>query len=562
MFWAGCSLLVRSGLLFIAAELLRRFSPRLAAKDRHRTVAVAFALLFIWPLLAAILPEVSIPISFHQPVDGIVTVRQTILLLQTTLPRPSGMSWPITLWLAGALIALLPVGIGYARIRRLIRRATVLQDTQWSALLKQECSRLRLSREPMLFISSAPVMPFTFGLWRSFILLPSDCRHWKPARRQSVLLHELAHIQRRDLPWQWLANVASALWWFQPLCWFSRSSLRRESERACDALVLQSGVLPSDYARELLEIAQAFPKAQRWSSASIAVVRRGELEGRLYAILDAAVPLPSPSSDTAAAKPMSAHALPSFTAIAALTAITVAASAVTVIPQQFSSPGGDHMKRTLLSGLLASAGLSAATIGGSVSDSNGAAISNAQASLYNPETSAKQESTTTAGGKFTFDNLAAGPYQLRIEKPGFASLYREFNVQQHSSMDRGLVLQPAASNQVANTNATPVAREAQASNPKTVRIAGEVAEEKLVRKVQPVYPASAKSEHIQGAVELNVTIAKDGTPEDLQVVSSPSDDLTESALDAVRQWRYRPTLLNGEPVQIVTDVIVNYTLSK
>ena len=87
-------------------------------------------------------------------------------------------------------------------------------------------------------------------------------------------------------------------------------------------------------------------------------------------------------------------------------------------------------------------------------------------------------------------------------------------------------------------------------------------ESKLISKINPVYPASAKSAGIQGIVSLDMVISKDGTPLDIQVVSSPSDDLTQSALEAVRQWRYSPTLLNGEPVEVVTDVVVNYTLSK
>jgi protein TonB len=51
-----------------------------------------------------------------------------------------------------------------------------------------------------------------------------------------------------------------------------------------------------------------------------------------------------------------------------------------------------------------------------------------------------------------------------------------------------------------------------------------------------------------------------GVPQEIRVISSPSDDLTQSALEAVRQWRYRPTLLNGAPVEVITEVMVNYTL--
>jgi len=98
------------------------------------------------------------------------------------------------------------------------------------------------------------------------------------------------------------------------------------------------------------------------------------------------------------------------------------------------------MKRTLLSSLLSSVGLTAATIGGSLFDPSGAAIPNAKALLYNPDTAAKQETITAADGKFAFDNLAPGQYVLRVEKPGFAALFREFKVDADSKVERGLVL--------------------------------------------------------------------------------------------------------------------------
>lgn len=220
------------------------------------------------------------------------------------------------------------------------------------------------------------------------------------------------------------------------------------------------------------------------------------------------------------------------------------------------------MKRSLLSGLLFAAGLSAATIGGSVFDPSGTAIANAQASLYNPDTSSEQETTTSADGKFTFDALAAGSYILKIDKAGFAPLYREFNVQENSDVQRGLVLQAASSDQSINSPNSTRAAEPLASDPKVLRVRGTIAQSNLIHKAQPLYPAAAKEARIQGTVELDVTISKEGVPLDIRVIRSPSEDLTKSALEAVRQWGYRPTLLNGQPVEIVTDVIVNYTLSQ
>jgi protein TonB len=94
-----------------------------------------------------------------------------------------------------------------------------------------------------------------------------------------------------------------------------------------------------------------------------------------------------------------------------------------------------------------------------------------------------------------------------------------------------------------------------------VRIGGQVAEANLIHKVQPVYPALAKSARVQGTVEFNAVISKDGKIENLQLVRG-HPLLVNAAKEAVLQWRYRPTQLNGQPVEVVTDIIVNFTLSQ
>jgi protein TonB len=81
-----------------------------------------------------------------------------------------------------------------------------------------------------------------------------------------------------------------------------------------------------------------------------------------------------------------------------------------------------------------------------------------------------------------------------------------------------------------------------------------------MRQVQPKYPPLAKSARVQGRVEFTATISKDGTIENLQLVRG-HPLLVNAAKEAVLQWRYRPTLLNGQPVEVVTDIVVNFTLN-
>jgi protein TonB len=82
----------------------------------------------------------------------------------------------------------------------------------------------------------------------------------------------------------------------------------------------------------------------------------------------------------------------------------------------------------------------------------------------------------------------------------------------------------------------------------------------LIYKVQPLYPPLARSARIQGTVLLRAVISRAGTIENLQALSGPPM-LIHAALDAVSQWRYRPYLLNGEPVEVETQVTVNFSLS-
>ncbi|HXJ17714.1 MAG TPA: TonB family protein [Candidatus Polarisedimenticolia bacterium] len=95
--------------------------------------------------------------------------------------------------------------------------------------------------------------------------------------------------------------------------------------------------------------------------------------------------------------------------------------------------------------------------------------------------------------------------------------------------------------------------------PARIRVGGNVQAASLVRKVQPVYPQIARTAHVSGTVVLHAIIAKDGTIQELQYVTGPPL-LMRAAMDAVREWRYKPTLLNGEPVEVDTTISVVFSL--
>ena len=98
-----------------------------------------------------------------------------------------------------------------------------------------------------------------------------------------------------------------------------------------------------------------------------------------------------------------------------------------------------------------------------------------------------------------------------------------------------------------------------AVTPQRIRVGGNVQQANLITKISPVYPPLAKQARIQGTVELSAIIGKDGRVQDLKVVRG-HPLLVASALDAVKNWVYRPTMLNGEPVEVATTIDVNFTL--
>jgi TonB family protein len=95
----------------------------------------------------------------------------------------------------------------------------------------------------------------------------------------------------------------------------------------------------------------------------------------------------------------------------------------------------------------------------------------------------------------------------------------------------------------------------------TLTVPASVVAENILTKVAPKYPDAAKKARIQGKVLLEAVLGKDGSIENLRVISGPKE-LQESSLDAVRQWTYKPYLLNGDPVEIKTTISVIYSLGQ
>ncbi len=96
-----------------------------------------------------------------------------------------------------------------------------------------------------------------------------------------------------------------------------------------------------------------------------------------------------------------------------------------------------------------------------------------------------------------------------------------------------------------------------------MRIGGNVMQASLLKKVAPAYPSEMKAQGLEAAVVLEVRISAEGVPESINVQSADVNKVfSGAAIDAVKEWRYKPVLLNGQPVAVITTVTVNFTLAR
>jgi beta-lactamase regulating signal transducer with metallopeptidase domain len=218
----------------------------------------------------------------------------------------AAFAWPnltpqmalVAIWLAGATLVLLPLAFGTVRMWWIAHRSKPASEAAWAPLAWRLAASLQLDGRVAFLSGRREAMPMAWGLWRPRVMLPAEADEWPMARQRVVLLHELAHVRRRDCLTQLLAQLACAAYWFNPLVWLAARRLRAERERACDDLVLAAGTRGSDYADHLLEIARSLrAAAPTWSA--VAMAHRSQLEGRLMAILDPALPRRSPTRTAA-----------------------------------------------------------------------------------------------------------------------------------------------------------------------------------------------------------------------------------------------------------------------
>lgn len=280
--------------------------PKASAATRHLLWTVTICGCVGLPLFSVLLPAWRFPFiasSFIQPLPERNATNSPIIAakfdpqwdvatIEVPLPvknkAPEGYNWGLWLtvvWALGAWVVIAQSFIGFIVVALMKSKAQPLQDEAWRVLLREATIALRLRNHVRLYLSEQISVPITTGIYRASVLLPPEALRWPESQFKTVLLHELAHIKRRDCLTQMMANLACALYWWNPLVWIAARKMRTLREQACDDEVLSAGTRASDYASILINVAQATQNAKYTNPVTVGMAC-SQLSDRVTAILN------------------------------------------------------------------------------------------------------------------------------------------------------------------------------------------------------------------------------------------------------------------------------------
>lgn len=539
--FVACS--VKTTCLLGFAWIMTRAAHRQSAAFRHLLWSLGILGSLILPLLTLLLP------AWHS-----VTLWNASQVLSSThgmAASPSSGTWPylivdagatspffskfsslvLLVWAAGFLFIVARLVGGIARLAWVSAHSKPLFEQNWMRAVLEFSERFKIARPVrILQCGDQVVMPLTWGIFRPLIMLPPIAREWPEDRRRIVICHELAHVARGDWFLQVCAELARGLYWFHPFAWLAAACLRQESECASDDAVLNCGIEASNYANELLDLSRTLKSSSSTWSTALALARPSNLERRFASMLNPSVN----------------RSLLSLRS----TLLTVLCALCILLP---------------LAALRLSAQNLSGNVTGTVFDPSGTPVPNATVIMTNHKTNNVEMTTSGTGGNFNFASLAVGEYEIKVVKPGFEE-YRGPQIvlepsrqySQNITLKVGSVTEEV--NVVAEGTAKPLTA-GTAGKPARIHFGGEIQAPKLLNKVQPVYPATAKAAGVDGTVILHAVIGMEGSPLSLRVMNSRVDpELARAAVEAVSKWRYSPTLLNGDPIEVDTTIMVNFKL--
>lgn len=532
-------------LLALKATALLALGSTCAMAARRGTASLRHAIWMSALAGALVLPAGSLWIPrwevFPAPpaVAGSLVTAAPAGITLTVVAESPHISWvelALGVWALGAAIVFLRWLWGAWQATRLVRRC---RPAAWANGCLQRCAEeLQFSGTVCVVESAETPMPFN---WGSTVVLPGSLRQAPESRLRAILLHELAHVERGDSLSQWVAHAAASVYWFHPLAWLALARTRREREHACDDRVVELSARPSAYAADLLEVARTAARGQQPATA-LAMAEASELEERVMAILDSGK------------KRGRLSRLGIIVIVAALLAVVLPLAATQAI------------------------GSGAGAVSGVVRDASQTPVKGARVILTAPGGGGSAAVVTDTAGGWRVAQLAAGTYSIEVQARGFQLLRRTVEVKEGAEARQNMIVEigkvreemtvragsaplpppPPPASPGPPERAAPVAPPDVAAPPPPPPADSNVTPVRLVKQVKPRYPESAKSEKASGQVVLRGVISVDGSVIGLTTISANRADLEEAAKAAVQQWKFEPAKLNGQPVEVVTDLTINF----
>jgi TonB family protein len=561
LLWSWQSLLL-VGLIFLLIRILRSRS----AVVRHSFWQLGLLAIALLPLANSgirALPVYTPKVLPTGLVAELVTVEAVAApASQQTRSSLQSVTVPalFALWAGGVLICAGRVCKEYRRL--------------WRSRSRGRRKEITDSGVPV-FYADAVKTPVLVGFFRPTILLPEDIDNWTTAEeRRAIVLHELAHLQRRD---HWMSPVHAllgAVFFFHPAVRYALRQLILERELACDEHVLAAGASPRLYAEIILKVAQRNIPGQlsncpTFNPSGKALERRVEMilkhqssktlkQRRLPAVVRATVVLS-----------VAALLLPERAVTAQIQTPPAQNQEYKVAAQEVRPGAAQVVLEIRAEATTTTAQAPVTPILGTVYDQTGAVIPGVNVELSTGAT-LRQSVVTNESGAFSFPRVDPGRYTLQARLPGFQTASREVSLRQGTSSNFDILLVPGRiSTAVEVTAAKPVTSPPPGNQQPGVRlnirrVGGVVAAPNLISAPKPVYPPFARENQVQGLVILQGVIGKDGTVLSLQPDTtdqgSGNPGLIAAAMDAVRQWRYSPAMLNGTPVDFPTTITVDFRL--
>jgi beta-lactamase regulating signal transducer with metallopeptidase domain len=303
-----------------ALALLKRAS----AATRHLMLTIVLVGLCALPVMTALAPAWRIPflrvVKSAPPREEAVSLQSTPSFQSERRISPDQMI--LDAWISISAVLTVLVLWRLIRLRVMEQQFQMAEGSTLSGAVAGICreSGMRV----LLLQSDESATPMTWGLSRPVLLMPASATEWSQERLRAVVLHELAHIRRKDWIVSLGAEFACAWLWFNPLVWLLRKRIEIESESAADDQVLEAGISAPNYAAHLVDVLKelkAFPKA---ATTAQAFGRPGKLDRRIRAILE----------ESRSRRPLRGSVTLGSVAAFAVAASTVAAAAPTIIIEQ------------------------------------------------------------------------------------------------------------------------------------------------------------------------------------------------------------------------------------